>query len=272
MAITSAPQPAPVRPQRPDRRWRFFRSVSALILREMSTTYGRSPGGYLWAVLEPIGAIALMSFVFSLVLRSPGLGNNFALFYATGYLVFQLYMSISSLIAAAIRYSRAFLAYPSVTFMDALVARFLLNTMTDLLVMVIVLSGIIWFYDLNLILYWPAIFNAIGMALALAVGVGTMNCFLFTRFPLWERVWRILNRPMFLLSGVIFLPETLPSEFRHWMMMNPVAHAPSEMRRGFYATYDAVHVVPAYPYLVALVLTIFGLLFLLRYHKDIVLR
>jgi len=272
MATTSAPRRGPARPQRPARRWRFFRSVGALMLREMSTTYGRSPGGYLWALIEPIGAIALLSFVFSFVLRSPGLGNNFPLFYATGYLTFQLYISLSGLVAAAIRYSRAFLAYPAVTFTDALVARFVLNAMTNLLVMVIVLGGIVWLYDLNLILRWPAIFGAIGMTLSLAIGVGTMNCFLFTRFPVWQRVWGILNRPMFLISGVFFIPEMVPAQFREWMMLNPVAHGVSEMRRGFYATYDAVYVVPSYPCLVALVLTLFGLLFLLRYHKDIALR
>ena len=40
-----------------------LRVVFALIIREMSTTYGRSAGGYIWAILEPVGAIALMSLV-----------------------------------------------------------------------------------------------------------------------------------------------------------------------------------------------------------------
>ena len=36
-----------------------LRCVIALMLREMATTYGRSPGGYLWVMLEPIAGIAL---------------------------------------------------------------------------------------------------------------------------------------------------------------------------------------------------------------------
>jgi hypothetical protein len=58
----------------PNRRPRFlasFRTITALILREMATTYGRSPGGYLWAVLEPVAGVALLSLVFSLALRNP---------------------------------------------------------------------------------------------------------------------------------------------------------------------------------------------------------
>ena len=48
------------------------RIVMALMLREMATTYGRSAGGYLWAILEPILGIALLSVIFSLALARPG--------------------------------------------------------------------------------------------------------------------------------------------------------------------------------------------------------
>ena len=36
-----------------------LRAVAALVLREMSTRYGRTPGGYLWAILEPLGMIIM---------------------------------------------------------------------------------------------------------------------------------------------------------------------------------------------------------------------
>ena len=44
----------PPQPQLRPPRVQTFRTISALIMREMQTTYGRSPGGYLWAVLEPV--------------------------------------------------------------------------------------------------------------------------------------------------------------------------------------------------------------------------
>ncbi|MEL6475009.1 MAG: sugar ABC transporter permease, partial [Pseudomonadota bacterium] len=37
--------------KRQRRRFASLRSIIALMLREMATSYGRSPGGYLWAVL-----------------------------------------------------------------------------------------------------------------------------------------------------------------------------------------------------------------------------
>lgn len=259
--------------QRPARgRLGAFRPIIALILREMASTYGRSPGGYLWAILEPVGGVALLSIVFSLALRSPSLGTNFAYFYATGLIPFTIYQSVSNQTATAIRYSQALLAYPAVTFMDALLARFLLNILTQLLVFCIVIFGIVQVYDLNPILDWGAIFTAIAMIVALSFAVGTMNCFLFSIMPMWERVWAILNRPMFIVSGIFFIPENVPERMRDAFMLNPVAHLVSGMRKGFYANYEGKYVDPLYVFMIATVLSILSLLFLLRYHKDIVIK
>jgi capsular polysaccharide transport system permease protein len=266
-AMTTTDIPPPQVPH--NRRWRFFRSVSALILREMATSYGRSPGGYLWALLEPIAGIALLTFVFSLMIRTPALGSNFPLFYATGLLPFTMYMHVSNQMAQSINYSKPLLGYPAVTFLDALVARFLLNTLTHLLVMAIILWSIIAWYDLKLILNWAAIFEAVTMAISMAIGMGTLNCYLSSRYMLWARLWAVFSRPQFLLAGVFFLADNLPAQFRDIFMYNPLAHVVMEMRRGFYATYDGVYASPLYVYVVALVLTIFGLFLLLRNHKLI---
>jgi len=253
-------------------RFRFFRSFSALILREMTTTYGRSPGGYLWAILEPVAGLALLSVVFSYIVRAPSLGTNFMYFFAGGLLPFGLYMSVSNATAGAVRFSRALLEYPAVSFIDAVLARFVLNAMTQLLVMLLVLSGIILAYDLNPILHWPSIFLTLAMTLALAFGVGVMNCYLITSYPLWERAWAVLNRPLFIISGIMFTPENLSGQMRDLMLINPLMHITSEMRKGLFSTYDAVYVNPLYVFSIALVLSVLGLLFLGRYHKDIVLK
>lgn len=259
--------------QRPKQRgFRSFRSVTALVLREMATTYGRSPGGYLWAILEPVATISLMSVLFSLLLRAPSLGNNFVLFYATGFLPFALYLNISTTMAASIRFSRALLTYPAVTFMDALMARFILNALTQFLVMTIVLAGVILVYDLKLVLDWTAIFTAVAMALAMGIGVGTMNCFLVSSFGIWERFWLIVNRPAFLISAILFIPENVPAAYRDWLMLNPLAHVTTMMRKGFYTTYPGNEASPTYVFIIALILTVFGMVFLLRRHKDIMHR
>tara|TARA_R110001599_G_scaffold344728_1_gene568487 strand:+ start:210 stop:1007 length:798 start_codon:yes stop_codon:yes gene_type:complete len=264
MTFRAAQRPGPLR-------FRALRSISALILREMATRYGRSPGGYLWVVLEPVAGIALLTFLFTLISRSPPLGTNFPLFYATGILPFTMYVALSGNVATAVQYSRALLSYPAVSFMDALLARFFLTALTHILVMFLVLSGIIYFYDLKLVIHLPSIFAAIAMVLAFAFAIGVANCFLFARFPLWANFWHVLNRPLFLLSGVIFIPEMLPKAAMQYLVWNPLIHTSGMMRRGFYPTYDALYVDVAYVYFCAIVIGIVGLWFLIRYHKDLAL-
>lgn len=251
------------------RRHKTVRVVMALILREMTTSYGRSPGGYLWAILEPVLALGLMSFVFSMAFRSPGLGDNFPLFYATGYLPFMLYSDLAAKVGQAIRFSRPLLTYPSVKFSDAILARFLLNAMTHLVVALVVFSGIIMIFDAKNILYLPAILNAFLMAMTLGLGVGTLNCFLTMRFPIWERIWVIANRPLFIISCILFLFDSVPEPFRSVLWYNPLVHVTGEMRRGFYATYDASYVEPTFAYGISIGSLLLGLILLGRYNRKL---
>lgn len=246
-----------------------LRSVSALVLREMATSYGKSPGGYIWALLEPIAGIALMTMVFSVMVRSPPLGINFPIFYATGMMPFVLYQTVSSKMTAAIMFSRPLLVYPSVTFVDALIARFVLNFLTELLVSYIVFTGICLFFETRTSVDLPAILLGFSMAGALAIGIGTMNCFLVSMFPLWQRAWSILTTPLLIVSCIFFTFDTVPEPARSYLWYNPIIHIVGQMRSGFYVTYDAPYVSPLYIFGLALVLTTMGLVFLRRYHRVI---
>lgn len=241
------------------RRWRTSRTILALMLREMATTYGRSAMGYLWAIVEPVAALALLSVVFSLFLRSPALGTNFPLFFASGFLVFNIYASVGNSIAQAVQFSRPLLEYPAVTPLDAILARFLLNYLTHLMVISIILIGIVLIYDLRMVMDLQRLLLALALAGVFALGIGTFNCYLFVAFPSYVHVWAILNRPMFLISGVLFLFDSVPQPFRDMLWYNPLVHIVGLMRSGVYATYDASYVSVAYVVGLSLLLLLAGL-------------
>ncbi len=249
------------------RRSTIFRSVAALILREMSTTYGRSPGGYLWAVLEPVAAIALLSFAFSMVFQAPSLGISFPLFYATGYLPYMMFHDVSSKTAQAIRFSKPLLNFNAVNLIDVLLARFALNFLTHLVVGALVIASMLVLFETRAAPDMVIVLTALTMAGVLALGVGVLNAFLFLVFPAWERVWLIVTRPLFIISGVFFLFEDVPADVRGSLWFNPLFHVTGEMRRAFYATYDASYVSPVYVYSLGTALLLLGTLLLTR-HGD----
>jgi capsular polysaccharide transport system permease protein len=238
----------------------------------MGTRYGRSPGGYLWAVLEPVGFIAILSIAFGLVMHIPPLGRSFLLFYATGFLPFHLYQSLQRAISASIRFSRPLLMFPAVTWLDAVVARFVLNLLTGLFVIGLVLAGVMMFEGVRAMLDMPVLVLALGLTALLGLGVGTLNCLLFGLFPLWETVWGIAMRPLILISGVFFLVEDLPRVVQEVLWFNPLVHVIALMRAGIYPTYVPQYVAPLYPAVIGALTLALGMLFLRAWHKDIIAR
>lgn len=264
----------PIVPHNPARRrhrrsFASLRTIAALVLREMSTTNGRSPGGYLWAILEPVASIALLTLVFSVAFRNPALGINFPLFYATGMIPFTIFTDISGKVAQALNFSRPLLAYPSVTFIDAILGRFIINMLTELMVAYLIFAGILLFFETRVILDLPRIGLSALLSGLLGLGVGTLNCFLFTRFPIWQQVWSILMRPMVIISCTFLLFGTIPQPFRDYLWYNPVVHVVGLMRAGFYANYDASYVSVPYVLGFSGVCMVMGLILLRRYHHAI---
>lgn len=91
-----------------------IRIVSAFVIREIATRYGRSPGGYVWALLEPVAFIGLMSVLIGSIGRMPALGTSFTLFYATGYLAFSMYKGMEGYLVSAVSGNKALMSYPKV--------------------------------------------------------------------------------------------------------------------------------------------------------------
>ena len=249
-----------------------LRTIGALIFREMATSYGKSPGGFVWTILEPVGGIALLTVIFSLAVRVPPMGSSFALFYATGLLPFLMFLDISRKLAQSLSFSKQLLFYPGVTFVDAIFARFILACVVHAIVFTVVIGGIILYDDVELILDLAQVVTAFVMAAALGLGVGCVNCFLMRRFPVWANVWAIVTRPLFLVSYIFIPYDALPQGFKSVLWFNPVIHIVGTNRAGFYATYQAEYVAPVYVALVAAILFGAGLALLFRWHRDLVLR
>lgn len=271
MSQNDLPALPQIRPHfgRPRRSFATFRSVAALMLREMSTQYGRNPGGYVWALLEPLGSIVMLSLGFALLVRDPPLGTSFMLFYATGMMPFGLFMDISGSITRALQFSRPLLSYPAVTWVDTILARFVLNCLTSVAVSAILLTGIvIWSGGVSILEPWPML-ESTALTAALALGIGCMNAAIGGLYPTWFMVWSIATRPLVLASGVIFLYGDLPRTVQDILWYNPLVHVVGMMRSGFYPMYEADYASPVYVLVIALPLIALGLLLLRRYHKDI---
>lgn len=242
--------------------------VFALMVREYATRFGRSFGGYVWAILEPILIIIVLAYIFHLYFGEPPLGQSFALFYCTGLVPYVVFSEIVSQSGNAVIQNKPLLNLRPVGPLETVLARFLLSTLTLTVVSTVAFCIIVVYVDEVLTIRWTPLFAGLLGAAALGLGVGTLNAFLFLLVPTWRNLWNIVHRPLFLISGVFFLYDSLFPELQRILIWNPLLHSITQTRIGFYEAYEASWWSYTYPACFALFCFILGVVGLFRWRDH----
>lgn len=259
-------------PLRPQPKFQMARIVLALMLREMSATYGRNPGGYLWAVVQPVATILILVVAFSFVFRAPSLGTSFPLFYATAVLPIRLFQELSQVTGFSMIFNFPLMGYPRVTYVESYISRAILSILTQIMVSVIILVGIYVIEGDRPYIDFTPVLLAYGAAVFLALGVGMFNCYAVIAFPVWKTIWNILTRPLMLISGLFYLYEDLPQIGKDILWYNPLVHITGYNRTGFYSTYSPEYISMTYVFVFGLIPMFFGALLLYRFSKHILTK
>jgi capsular polysaccharide transport system permease protein len=210
-----------------------------LLIRETRTRFGDSKLGYGWALLEPILHILMLSVVFAVLMRGrPPIGDEFFIFYYTGIIPYHLFVHTSSSMTYAITSNGALLQLPLVGTCDVLMARGLLELLTDTLVAATLLAG----------------FGAVGLGALphdllgvsatmlviwlLGCGAGFINAVITAFAKSWDKIWAQLTRILYFCSGIFYVPGMMPDWIRDILAWNPVLHAVDWFRSSFFQQYE----------------------------------
>lgn len=235
------------------------RVVAALLLRETRVRFGKSQIGYLWAILEPLGGIIIFAFAFHLIGRVPDVGQSIYLFLAIGMLGYSLQRRLALQLGSAFDANRALLSFPIVKRVDTLLARGILEFATSMLSMAIIIGGLMIVEDVAPPAHFDIFVGGIVALALLGFGLGTINAILNSYFGSWRHIENVISRPMFLMSGIFFVPSTLPTAITDILVWNPILHGIEWLRYGYYEGYRPDFI--SFEYLIGwgLVTTLIGL-------------
>ncbi|MEO0682809.1 MAG: ABC transporter permease, partial [Pseudomonadota bacterium] len=132
------------------------------------------------------------------------------------------------------------------------------------MVMTVILGIAIWWTGQRVVIDFNHIAPALAAATLLAFGMGTLNAVMFPLFPLYQRLFNIVNKPLFIISGILYIPEALPRTLQDLQWWNPLAHVVSEFRMGIFGNYHATQDSLLYVSVCGLVTLTTGLLLLRR--------
>jgi len=246
------------------------RVVSALILREMKTRYGRQRLGYIWALVEPLIFVVILAAIFTLRGRGEAWGMPLVPFLVTGIIPYLLFRDLMGVGLRAVRSNRALLTFPQISIFDILLARALLEMATHFVVfviLVVVITNLIYPLRIEeplLVLAWFILIAFFGFGTG--VGLGALAAIFIT---IEELAPTLFGRPMFFLSGVFFTVEMLPEGIREIALLNPLLHMIELLRSAFFIEYNSIYASSMYAIFYVMTVVCLGLLILSALRKQI---
>ena len=193
---------------------------------------------YFWALAEPIVHVAILSWLYIAMMRQPLAGLSITLFFLTGIVPYFVYDKTATRLAGSINANRALLHLALVKHVDVVLGRALLELATMLVVFLLLMIGMFAFEQLHNTLLQPLIIaQAILLLWLVGIGVGATNAVLNSLFKSWDIIFRMVTRPLWLLSGVFFMAERLPTQMREFMSYNPILHGVELFRSGIFPGY-----------------------------------
>ena len=253
------------------RSWAIQRRViGALLMREVITRYGRRNIGFLWLFVEPMVFTIGITLIWTATRSVHGSDLPIAAFALTGYSSVLVWRNMPSRLVNSIEPNLSLMYHRNVKILDIFAARLLLEGTgvgISFFVLTLFFAGIGWLglpEDPIKVVFGWIMLAWFGSALGMFIGA------LSHRSALVDKFWSPLAYLLFPLSGAAFLLESLPPEFREWIMLLPMIHGVEYVRDGFFGSHFTPYYDMQYMATCNLVLTLFAFSEMRRASRNLV--
>jgi capsular polysaccharide transport system permease protein len=241
--------------------------IYALLLRELTSRFGKSRGGFLWVLVEPIAHLMIPILMFGFIRQRLMPGVEYPVFLVYGFLPFLLFKAICLQIVDGVNTAQGLLSYRQVLLMDVFIAKAMAHCVIQAVVFGLVLTGLSMFgYDV-LPPRPVELAGVLALTTVLAFGLGVLFAAVTSLIPDARPVIRVMFMPLYFVSGILFPVTRFSDEWVRWMAINPVLHLVELSRVMGVDAYEPMKYTSVlYPVALALIATIVGLmLYRLRY-------
>lgn len=217
-----------------------IRVITALVVRSAVTRFGESRMGFVWVLIEPAAYVGIYVLVHTFFKASIPFGDSALLFILAGVFGFRMSRGVARKTENAISSNQPMLTYPLVRPLDTVIATFLLEATIWLIICGIFIIGLTYALDRTVIVY-PSEFAACLLAIFyFAFAFATFNATVSALIPRYSTFLGMLNLPLMLASGVLFMPSTLPPNVQWILSWNPFLHCVEWFRTSTYLDYHPV--------------------------------
>jgi capsular polysaccharide transport system permease protein len=215
------------------------RVLYALMLRDIKTRWGSSPA-YVITFLWPLVHILVLVGIWSALGRVAPYGESSFLWFSISMLPFMACTYAARYLLIGVLHSKPLIAFPLIKITDILFSRILIETL-NAFVLILMIIFCLWLVDVDFYPYdIKQAFLALTVSIFLGLGFGIVNGLIGIIFPMWVTGFMLFTIVLWLTSGVMFEPNTMPQYLRDLLYWQPTVHIVEWMREAYYSGYRSL--------------------------------
>lgn len=242
--------------------WRVQRRViSALMMRELITRFGRENIGFLWMMAEPLLFAILVGVMWTFMKGPTEYGVSVVAFVASGYIPLVMFRSTIGRAVRAFSANSSLLYHRQVTILDLITVRFLVEFIGSmmaycLVAMLLILIGLFPVpADLGMLIFGFVLYGFFTFSVALILAP------LSEVSETLEKFMPVTTYLMVPFSGTFNMTSWLAPDIRDWLLYSPPVSAMELQRYGIWGDKITPYYDVPYTIAVSLVLMLIGLAF-----------
>lgn len=211
--------------------------MRAVMLRDMRTRFFDHGLGFLVVVFFPLGHMMVLLGIYSALGRAAPYGDSLLLFFGTGLVPTLSFIYTSRMMVISLIANKPMLAFPAVKVTDVIFGRAVLEIMAACLMTLFVIIIFGFLGEPVLPISTIDAVSAVAAVLLLAVGIGFLVSLIAAILPAAAVGYTLTSILLYLLSGTIFVPSSLPEPVIALLAWNPVLHSVEWLRTAYYLDY-----------------------------------
>lgn len=241
---------------------RNARIVTALMLRELITRYGRRGLGFAWLIGEPLLFCLGVLVLWSVARPDYEHGIRLGPFIMTGYMCLLLLRHQITLSLSALQANTGLLHHRGIAVLHLYIARNVLEFLGTTAAFVVVYGVLMALGQVS----WPAslllLYGGWFLLAFMSMGLAMVLAALALRYDVMERIVPLFTYILIPISGVFIMAAWVPAAYREAFLMIPLPHPVEMVRAGVFGEFVETHFDPIYALGWAALFNVTGLLLL----------
>jgi capsular polysaccharide transport system permease protein len=253
--------------------WRIqTRVISALMIRELSTRFGRENIGFLWVMVEPLMFAILVGVIWRAWKGPEEYGIDIVAFVVTGYIPLTLFRQAISRSVGAMKVNGSLMYHRQIKILDLVLVRFLVEMIGGMMAYVfigavLIAAGVFPIpSDLGMLIGGWLLYSFFTFSVCLVVSP------LSEMSEVIEKMVPVTTYVMVPFSGVFTLSSWVTPKARDFLYYSPPVSAMEMMRHGLFGNLVRPYYNLTVPLIFSVIMTIIGLVLCRRIRRILVVE